>query len=288
MQNGVLISVIIPTYRDWESLQLCLEALLEQDIGEQNFEVIVINNDASTEIPSTLPAAQNTRFFTETRPGSYAARNRGVRESRGHILAFTDADCLPRPNWLSSAIRYFQEEDAERLAGNVIITFEDESRSFSQIYEKAYSFRQRDNVAKGVSVTANFFVKKSTFLDIGLFNQALLSGGDMEWNRRASDVGVRIRYADDCVVTHTARVLFEDVLKKNRRITGGMATMNNGVFAILKCLIPPINKLSVLSGRSDLSLFEKAVAFLMLCLLRLHSIFVRLRLKCNLEKPERS
>jgi glycosyltransferase involved in cell wall biosynthesis len=286
--NPVLISVIIPTYRDWDALQYCLQALLDQDLNSDCVEVLVINNDVSSDIPSTLPESRSIRYFTESTPGSYAARNRGIRESSGEILAFTDADCLPNSNWLSSAIKYYQEEGAERIAGKVLLTFNGDRTSFSQIYEKAYSFRQSENVKKGVSVTANLFVPRKHFNEVGPFNEGLLSGGDMEWNRRATEYGINIQYAEDCTVRHVARVSYKDLLKKNRRITGGMATMNNGFPAILKCLVPPINKLKTLSRRDDLTFFEKNIAFLMLYILRLHSLVVRLKLKFNFEKPARS
>jgi glycosyltransferase involved in cell wall biosynthesis len=287
-QNPILISVIIPTYRDWDALHFCLEAILNQDLTPDYFEVLVINNDILSDIPSTLPELRNIRYFTESIPGSYAARNRGIRESSGEILAFTDADCLPNSNWLSSAIRYFQEEGAERLAGKVLLTLNGDCTSFSQTYEKAYSFRQNENVEKGVSVTANLFVQRKHFIAVGPFNEGLLSGGDMEWNRRATESGISIRYAEDCTVRHIARVSYKDLLKKNRRITGGMATMNNGLAAILKCLLPPANKLKTLGDRDDLTFLDKVIAFLMLYVLRLHSLVVRLKLKFNFEKPARS
>src|SRR6185437_12388918 len=73
----------------------------QEAIADVTVEVIVVDNgssDASRDIASGHPAV--TRVVTESRPGSYAARNAGLAVATGDLIAFTDADCLPASDWL--------------------------------------------------------------------------------------------------------------------------------------------------------------------------------------------
>lgn len=55
----------------------------------------------------------------EARPGSYAARNAGLHVARGDVYAFTDADCIPTPDWLTTGLATFKESDTRILTAIV-------------------------------------------------------------------------------------------------------------------------------------------------------------------------
>ena len=100
------VSVVIPTYRGGKSLRAALSALTAQDL--RGFEVVVVD-DGSPD-PVTADAASVTdvfelRIIRQQNAGPAAARNLGAQQARGEILAFTDDDCLPRPDWLSTLTR---------------------------------------------------------------------------------------------------------------------------------------------------------------------------------------
>src|SRR5690554_2984846 len=99
------ISVIIPTYKDWERLALCLQALENQSFKPSNFEIIVINNLPGDLPPAAFKLPKNAVLVDEGKPGSYAARNTGIGMAKGEILAFTDSDCIPHKDWLINAFR---------------------------------------------------------------------------------------------------------------------------------------------------------------------------------------
>lgn len=52
MNFAPFVSIIIPTYRDWERLALCISALDKQTYSKDLFEVIIVNNDAQDQAPS--------------------------------------------------------------------------------------------------------------------------------------------------------------------------------------------------------------------------------------------
>src|SRR5690554_883295 len=109
--DKLFFSVIIPTYRD-ERLKLCLFSLASQSLPNNNFEVIVVNNDPEDLIDVNLEhyKSLDIKIVYEPVAGSYAARNTGILYASGKILAFTDSDCIPDVDWLQNAKRYFDKD----------------------------------------------------------------------------------------------------------------------------------------------------------------------------------
>ena len=95
------ISVIVPVFNQAGRLGDCLDALLQQDVPAGSFEVIVVDNGSGDESMAVARQRPAVRLLAEPRRSAYAARNRGIRAARGSLIAFTDADCIPRPDWLS-------------------------------------------------------------------------------------------------------------------------------------------------------------------------------------------
>ena len=93
-------TVIIPTYKDWPRLQMCLDALALQSLPAAEFEVLVANNNRVADLPADLRLAANVQVIWAEQPGSYAARNAVLPHAKGEVLFFTDSDCIPDPDWL--------------------------------------------------------------------------------------------------------------------------------------------------------------------------------------------
>ena len=95
-----LLSVIVPA-RDAAGTLPALLAALDAQVGAGPFEV-VIADDGSRDATPDLARAAGARVAQTGGPGSGpgAARNAGLALARGSILAFTDADCIPAPDWL--------------------------------------------------------------------------------------------------------------------------------------------------------------------------------------------
>jgi glycosyltransferase involved in cell wall biosynthesis len=99
-----LFSVIVATYNDWEVLGQCLRSLAEQN-AVPHFEVIVVDDGSENLAPESIRQWQKAyplSIVRQPHAGIPTARNRGVRQSKGQILVFTDADCRLEPNCLSN------------------------------------------------------------------------------------------------------------------------------------------------------------------------------------------
>lgn len=95
------ISIVIPTHNRIDLLRRCLAAATSQDYT--GYEVIVVD-DASSDGTGTMVQQEfpQVRYLRqETNRGPAAARNRGIHEAAGEIVAFTDDDCLVPPDFLS-------------------------------------------------------------------------------------------------------------------------------------------------------------------------------------------
>jgi GT2 family glycosyltransferase len=218
----MFISVIIPTYRNWDLLIKCIDALDSQSFSKDNFEVVIINNDSEDTLPSDLKLPENFIFIEEKKPGSYAARNTGLRIAKGEIIGFTDSDCIPDKDWIKNAVTYFKlNPDCSRIAGNILVTKHATKPSIIETYNQIYAFPQEAVIKNhGGSMTANLFTYKSVFDKIGFFNERLMSYGDLDWGSLATKAGYKINYVEDVIVYHPPRT-FKELVIKEKRLGGG-------------------------------------------------------------------
>ena len=96
-----MISVIVPAHNAEKTIEACLRALQQQTgIEDLAYEIILVN-DGSTDNTAVLAKKAGVRVISsQTKKGPASARNAGIRAAKGEITCFTDADCIPRPNWL--------------------------------------------------------------------------------------------------------------------------------------------------------------------------------------------
>lgn len=281
MIDPTLVTVIIPTYHDWQGLEVCLTGLSWQTYPAERFEIIVVDN-AGEGRPADLVLPANARVIEEHKPGSYAARNRGIAAARGGVLAFLDADCLPEPTWLEAGLEYLgSREGVSLVAGQVELTFSGCRLRPAECFEKAYAFRQRQNAANGVSVTANLLARRRVFDDVGLFDDSLMSGGDFEWTGRATAQGARLVYGEHCRVTHPARDSLKALASKARRVSTGSMTLyqERGPLQGVRRVLRNIGgDLLALCNRRDMTCRERGWAVVVLGYLKAVKVRQRLRL----------
>lgn len=214
------ISVVIPVLDQWQWLERCLQSVRAQQCP-QEVEVLVVDNGSRLPPPERL-REYCTAVLTCEQGGSYAARNRGVEQARGGIIAFTDADCVPEPGWLQAGLDRMDEDDPpDIVAGRIAVYPAGDVPTDVERYDMAYGLRQRSFVRRGFGATANLFVRRDALERYGPFRDDLYSGGDKEWCRRAVRQGARIGYCERALVWHPARRDFAELRRKTRRLVGG-------------------------------------------------------------------
>lgn len=244
------VSVVIPVKDDADRLARCLDALEAQTFGRR-VEILVVDNGSSDHVEEAVAGRAAVRLLREARPSSYAARNRGVAEATGEVLAFTDSDCLPAPDWLERGYASVVGDGDVFVAGRVgVFARDDAAPTAVELYELVHGFPQRRYVERSsFGVTANLLVRRDVFRRVGEFSADLISSGDLEWGQRARDAGVRGVYADDVCVAHPARAELRDIAHKYRRIQEGERQLRQlrgqdpvGLEA-LRLVVPPVRSI---------------------------------------------
>jgi len=296
-QSGVSppdVSVIVPHYRDFHRLDLCLTALGRQTYPSERIEIVVADN-ASPEGEEVLvqAIAGRARLVIVTERGAGAARNGGVAVARGPVLAFTDSDCVPEPEWLAEGVAALSSCDF--AGGRMKVLVDDPARMApAEAFETVFAFNNERYVKqKGFTVTANLFCTLAVFNQVGGFLAAGVSE-DAEWSYRARDKGYRIGYASESIVGHPARKTWGELMVKWRRINSetygliGMKRLGKLYWFIRSFAVPLsaiIHSPRVLFNRKLTSLDERLGALGILYRLRIWRLFDSMRLL--LTDPER-
>jgi glycosyltransferase involved in cell wall biosynthesis len=211
-----LASVIVPTRNAGDDLARLLGALERQTMPRSQFEVLIADDgstDGSTDGIET--ETSNVRVIPGAPVHSYHARNRAAREARGAVLAFTDADCQPRPDWLERGLAALEEADA--VAGEVRFFFRQRRRVWSLLDIDSFLDQERA-VRNGRAVGANLFVRRDRFEGVGGFSESAASGGDYELVSRLRSGGADLAYSPAAIVEHPTRDGAREYLGKTWRV----------------------------------------------------------------------
>jgi glycosyltransferase involved in cell wall biosynthesis len=182
-------SIIVPTYNRQRILRRCLKAVTSQEYPD--YEVIVVD-DASGDGTREMVEREypDVRYFQQkTNQGPAAARNRGIQEAHGEIIAFTDDDCLPPANWLSvlsagfkvypqaGAVGGLQEPPPEIWSQNLLARYE--RYRTRQVYQLGSEVKIGWPVPVG---TNNLAIKKEILMQLGGFDDdfPVASGEDAD------------------------------------------------------------------------------------------------------------
>lgn len=166
------VSVVIPTCRRPALLQRCLAALRAQTLHPHEFEVIVVDDGRSDDTRAAVAAcadAWRSNGGPELRlleplgtRGPAGARNRGWRQARGEVIAFTDDDTVPDTDWLREGLEALGDPARVAAWGRV------EVPSPALVTDHA---RTTAGLRHAVFVTANCFVRRTALEQVGGFDE---------------------------------------------------------------------------------------------------------------------
>jgi glycosyltransferase involved in cell wall biosynthesis len=217
------VSVIVPVWNSPELIRKCLSAVSAQTYPRDRYEILVVDNGSTDSTGEAVRSFPFAILLHEPRPGSYHARNFGLTKAKGEFIAFTDADCIPAPDWLEKGIaRARQDPKIGVVAGQIdLFDASPNGSAACALYEKLFAFRQDIGARKGFSATANWISPRETLSLFGGFQADRKSGADGELANRIHSAGYPIVFAPDVIVQHPIRGTFAELAKKRRRLTGG-------------------------------------------------------------------
>lgn len=277
------VSVIIPVYQDQVGIERCLTALSGQTYPHDCFNVIVVDNGSVPPIYVDGKFPMHVKKVDCETPGSYAARNVGIAQAIGDVLAFTDADCQPEPEWLEEGVRALLARQNNIIGGEVLF-LPPIIRTGTSLYQYECGFQQRENIeAKGFSATANLLCRRSTMDKVGPFDERLLSGADREWAWRAAKTGILPDFCAGAIVATHPRITLRSAIRQARRVTAGRKYLSKYGLAwagpdALRPHRSPLSRLAWILSRHRLTPLERTRVLCAAIAIRLSAVFEALRL----------
>lgn len=267
MTQQLAVSVVVSTYQRAADLPGLIASLEAQTYPLEDIEVVVVDNgstDGTSEVLTQLAAASNLRLRhvrLEENDGSSGGRNAGWRAAVGAIVAFTDDDCLPEPDWLKAGLTAM-EDDVVLVQGRT-----EPQRKVRALERSAGSARM-----DGLYPTCNVFYRRDVLertggfdrqdgarigFRSGSFGSGYGFGEDTMLAWRVARVG-RAVYAPDAVVRHA--VVRPDLREYVRRywIVGSFPALVREVPELRDLLL----KRRVFLGYRRLPLYATLVALL--------------------------
>jgi GT2 family glycosyltransferase len=166
--------------------------------------------------------------------GPGAATNLGIATSHAPVVAMTDDDTVPAPDWLERGLEAVRRSPCGLVAGHVELLLDSRPTLPALIdYGRGY-LDQRAYVEEGYAATANLLARRDVLELLDGFNaNAACQTHDRDFGERARLAGLRMVYAPDAVVGHPTRDRARDLARVAYRLGLGAAWLRrNGVGAV--------------------------------------------------------
>lgn len=192
MSDDLTVSVIIPVYNGESFLAEALQSVLNQTLSPD--EIIVVDDgstDQSAQVVASLAAsvALPIRYLHQENKGPAAARNRGIEQAHGDVIAFLDADDLWDRHKLEIQLpRLKSNPECEVVWGRL------------QVFTKNKESAMVKSETQQMPNVGCVLFRRSAFGRVGLFNETMRWSEDMDWFVRARECGLPIATHPDVVL----------------------------------------------------------------------------------------
>jgi GT2 family glycosyltransferase len=199
------VSVLICTYNRPQLLAQCLDALLCRTLEKPKQIVIVNGGDERTDaLVSSLHSPVSISLITTQNKNLAASRNVGLPHCDGDIVAMTDDDAEVFPDWISEMKRAHTEHPEAGVIGGAVIGA-DTSALVSRIADTVTFPRFETARVVRTVPGVNVSYKREVIEQVGLQDETLFRGEDVDYNWRAQKLGWQVWYDPRVRVLHHHR-----------------------------------------------------------------------------------
>ncbi len=208
--DGPLVSIVIPAYRVTEYIKETLDSALAQTY--RNFEIVIINDGTpdTPELEDVLrPYMDKIVYVKQENRGLSGARNRGIQESTGSLLAFLDGDDLWLPEFLEEQVKFIQSDPVYDLVYCNAYHFGDDcvGMTYMETCPSAGEVNFESLITARCNVIASgALARKDSLMKAGPFDETLRSSEDFDlWIRLSKIPNTRMNYQRKVLVGYRHR-----------------------------------------------------------------------------------
>lgn len=222
MTRTPFAAVIVPVHSDPAGVETLLDRIEQVDWPRDRLHIVVAVDGGDAATVAAASRAGVTVLPLPERRGSYFARNRAIEALPDGVdfVAFTDADCLPEPQWLREHWAVLST-GVDQSGGAVHVTLRSAASPAEFVDRMRHLQQERYVRLDHYAATANLAVRRDV-LDRMRFDERLTTGGDADFGRRAHAAGISLVYNPGAAVEHPARATVSDLMRKIHRICDGM------------------------------------------------------------------
>jgi uncharacterized protein (DUF1919 family) len=206
--NHSLVSVIIPVYNGVNFLTQAVNHVLEQNY--RPLEIIVID-DGSTDNTAAIAAQlkDKIRYFHQKNSGPASARNFGIQQAEGNVIAFLDVDDLWSVNKLELQVSFLANHPETDIVQGMIVKQVIET---NQLNINDYSILETSLPYHYINLGSAIY-RKSVFWEVGLFDETMRFSEDVDWFVRAWEQRIQKSVIDDITLYYR---IHEDNMTKGK------------------------------------------------------------------------
>ncbi|MFI2857936.1 glycosyltransferase family 2 protein [Paenibacillus sp. JSM ZJ436] len=243
------ISVIIPTYQRVEVLIHCLEGLRQQRRQADEIVVVVRDTDVETRRFIEKIEDENLVMAVVVRGGMIAALNCGIQNSTGSILAFTDDDTVPHPDWLEQLEHHYQSDarvggvggrDIVHIRGTAIEPMKSQVgiiKPYGRIignHHIGMGNPRKVDVLKGANMSFRRQAIAGLWFDERLKGTGAQVHNELEFSRAVKAKGWKLIYDPQVCVDHFPAERFDEDQRNSFNETAFFNMAHNETYAMLK------------------------------------------------------
>ena len=206
------ISVVIPTKNRSELLGNTIEYIESQTVPQNQYEVIVIDNDSTDDTRNLLEQKartyRNLRYAIQEKPGAAATRNVGLRMAKADLILFVDDDVEAEQSLIQTHLDYHKKYPNASVIGSIRMPWENTTDPFLR-YLRDHRILNPYSPSNGpidfsFYHTGNVSTPTSVLLDVGGFNEDFQIYGmeDIELGYRLEKAGSQMVFAPDAKGIH--------------------------------------------------------------------------------------
>ena len=209
MKEKPLVSIVLPVYNQASSVGGCIDTLISQTYVPK--EIVVVNDGSTDETRTRLERFSDNvtiRTIEIVHQGRSIARNIGVRNARGSIIAFAEGDAEYAPTYLEKGVKFF----ADPRVGGVYVQHQ-AFRASGWVAEALWL--ERKILFQGYTPFSAWFYRKDVFLSLNGFDENLDCGEDQDLTIKAQKKGWSIGFEPKVLWWHREPDSFLKLVKRS-------------------------------------------------------------------------